>query len=616
MLKFQKLPAPYLDFCIVSSATGSPSDEASLGLTRFDELGLTSLRYVTASGWMAIICSDIDRVSVHGVITGISGIAKVGADLLVPRSPISPDLLEQVDPEVGIHTSFRVEGDEAEVRTDLFGYGQSYASQHDGVAIVSNRLHLHKMAMGFMGIPIVPDEAAVTAALFSLHGFFAQQNALSRTVISGVSLVPMSDDVTVKNGRYETHTKPLFAAAHAPQGRTYESLILSGVEKVLENTAAAVSSNSFKTVVTDVTGGKDSRLVLGAVTRTPGWEDRIRANTSGAVDSPDVSISAGLTNHYGVNYFEGDDTPQKPLSLADNLTFWRSYYFGQYHRFAAGAWSNMGENKDQLNLGGANGEIYRGFWTVVVEKYLTPEATTKSFAKALVRGQATKGFFHDEQLDELSSALADELDSYPAKTLRGKIEDHYLFHRNRTHCGLRGFTFYHDRLTWYPLMSADLLAASRMIPLADRVNNRVIHDVLRELDPDLTRFRFNSADDPFAAVRPERDTHDAKTLDEDTSAWAEATAVAANNVHLRRAEQKQVLVWADLKERVTSEALAALDALERMDKLKGLIPRGLRKQLTDCMETWPAAGYQVASRIFAVHDAFEEEPPVPAPSRD
>lgn len=609
MLKFQKMPAPYLDFCIISAAGEGLTDVVLDGLQTLSAQDLPSYAYATPSGWVAIVGPDVDRLHrSRNRVSGVSGIAKVGPELLIPHVPVSPEEMERIDPEVGIYTSFLIRGARADIKTDLFGYGQSYASQHENMAIVSNRLHLHKLVMDALGLPVEPDGAAVTATLFSLHGFFAQQNALTRTTIKGVRLVPVSDNVDLADGKYRTTPKTDFLAAHGLQARSYDELISAGTRKIVENTMAALSSNQFTDVIADVTGGKDSRLVLGALTQWPGWPARVKVNTTGAPDSPDVAISAGLANHYGASYFRGDDTRQHPISAEDNLTFWRSYYFGQYHRFAAGAWSNLGSNQHHLTLGGANGEIYRGFWTALVERYLTPEATTRSFASALVQGSATPGFYSDQQLDALSTALADELDTYPATTLRGKVEDHYLFHRNRTHCGLRGFTFYHDRLTWYPLMSADLLAASRMISYEDRVNNKVIHDVLSELDPDLTRFRFNEDDDPFAAVRNDAGDQAALDLDEDTSAWADATSAAASLTHQRRAGQEQVLVWNELKNTVTHQALAALDSLERMEKLRGLIPAGLRQQLTHCMETWTAAGYQVASRIFAVHDAFEEAP--------
>ena len=600
MIEFFPLPKPYVDFAVVALAAGD--EDITPALRRLEALGLYSRVIGDETTGRTVFVAASNRgvnVDEHGIF-GMSGIGMNARELVVPYEGISREALEDLDTEAGTYTTFDVRPGRVVVKTDLFGYGHSFTSQHDELAIVSNRLHLHKIVMSAFSQELRLNSAAVIANFFSDHGLFTQQSAIKQTLIDGVHLVPMSSDVFITNTSILWSEKARFARAMSPQKRSYKELIDAGTQKIIENSRIVLNTPLFDTAVLDLSGGKDSRIVFGGVTRVPGWRERARVNTSRVPNSDDVEIAAGIVQAYGASYFTGDTVGQHPLGLEDNLRFWRSYFFGEYHRMAAGAWSNKGKNYTSISIGGANGEIFRSFWAPVIERYIGDERDARNFAENFITSVAVKGRYAPEQLEELVSAFGGELESYPSSSLREKIEDHYMFNRNRSHCGLRGFTFYHDRLTWYPLLSGDLLAASRSLSYSERASNRVIYDVLCGIDPELATFRFDGPKDPFEALRDEQ-PH--RVADESIAAWLDAQQAASLKVHSRRSGRQQKMDWSDLATYVAEEARMALRELRSMKpSLANLIPAGLEERLDEAMLT-PSIGYQLSSRILAVWDA-------------
>ncbi|MCY1290416.1 hypothetical protein D9M70_395600 [compost metagenome] len=416
--------------------------------------------------------------------------------------------------------------------------------------------------------------------------------------------MPVDKTVRLSEGVLSFEEKVAYKDASCALEDKYDLLIERGVEKLIENSSAAISGSEFETVVVDLTAGKDSRIVFGAVINNKEWGDRVRINT---IDTPgdDLSVSCGISNLFGAKFYEGDETPQAPMTLEEGLNFWRSYYFGQYHRFACGAWSNRGLNRSELAVGGANGEIYRSFWCDVVSRHLNMHDTVADFSQSLVNSSAIPSFYDKERLQSVTSIVAEELDSLQGRTISEKIEEHYLFHRNRAHCGLRGFTFYHDRLTWYPLQAADLLSASRAISFSDRAKNRVIFDVLERLHPVLPELRFGGGN-PFNDLPRVQNRLIGTlplTMNESRDRWIAATAVAKEKIIKRRQGRNPTMKWSDLPSFMSDKFIDAATALMN-SKYSHLVPNTLIDEFERLMKNNTRSAYQFASRVFYVHDAL------------
>lgn len=610
---FVAMPPPYLDFAVV--AVGSGAGESPTVRTASSRLIANGLdvRLVPHSAGDVLVVSPGGRRygDDQGLVYGLSGLAMCGGRLLVPSEQPTAADFRGIDPACGHFSAFEVRDGEALVTTDAFGYGFSFLSEHEGVAISSNRLHLHAMVMRAFSLRVAPDPVSVASALFTDHGFFAQQNALSRTMVDGVAKVAVDQNAIVGGVRPRGRTVPkgaLQSALARAEGR-YEAAVAAGADRVAANVRAALEAAEFESIILELSAGKDTRLVLGAAMQTAGWRERVKVKTRGTPHDPDVEISSGIASLFDLRFFEGSTADLFPASFQDNVNFWRSYYFGEYHRFAAGGWTTLGANRSELAVGGANGEIYREFWSSVQRRDLMQVQSTGEFAQRFVRRVAVPGGFAEEALDAVASDLGKELRAGHGPTLEALLEDHYLRHRNRSHCGLRGFTFMHEQLTWYPLMAPELFAAARTIPWEKRAANQVIHDVLVSFHPLLAEIPFHGGD-PFERVDRSRLSTALQprlnvTLDRSVDAWSAALQREKEGTRARHGKRVPVLRWSEFPALMAEAFGSALEVVLDRRALTESVADNLRDRFATLMEKQPQAAYQLASRVMAVADALQ-----------
>lgn len=598
-MPFVPLEAPMLDFAVVSLgpavASSLPATRVSAGGVHFEPIGDPRDRL-----WL--VSSDPARVyRWPGGACGASGMGMVGDELVLAHTALDLEQVESLSPDQGQYSRFVINSGIARVSTDTFGFGVLFEYSGDGIAIAANRAHLVSVLLAALGRPPEPDWTYLTATLFSEHGFFAQQNALSRTPVEGVRKVEATHALVLGHGRLNHVSSRGAALLAGPE--SYETLVEQGVEQIRAGARAAVTCADVEHTVVDVTAGKDSRLVLGALLGSPGWQRRVSFNTLGSETSPDVEVATTLVDLVGGRFYEGyDRSPLQSVTLADNMDFWLSYYAGEYHRFGAAAFSPWGQNRTELGVGGACGELYRGFWVEVVQKQLEGAPNALDFASALVTAAAQPEWRNEASLESVVEDLAADLGAGPGETLEDSLEDHYLRHRNRSHCGMRGFTLMHERPVWYPLLSSRLFAASRKLSHAERSTNRVIFDVLARLHPVLVDIPFGNGY-PFEDIRREDRTGPESVVlnlapQSDVKAWVEATRRRGLHTSARR-HGKQELVWADMARSVSAQGAEALGRL--VDR--GLSPElsaALGRRMDALFATSARRGYQLALRILAI----------------
>jgi len=549
-----------------------------------------------------------------GGACGVSGLGMLDDGLFMARAPARPEQLEALSPDQGQYSRFVIRDGEATVQTDIFGFGTMFEYAQDGVAIVSNRAHMVSILLAALGRPPKPDWVYVAASLFSEHGFFAQQNALSRTPVEGLRPSEATDVLRVRGGRLVRRDNP--GAGLLTSGDSYETSLELGVEQIVSAARAAVTCESVEQPVVDLTAGKDSRLVLGALLGSSGWKNRVSFNTLGTESSPDVRIASTLVDLVGGRFYTGhDESVLQPVTLEWNTDFWLSYYAGEYHRFGAASHSPLGANSTELGVGGACGELFRGFWTEVVQDQIQKSATSAELAASLVSAASQPEWRAHGDLGAVADDLAADLERGGGQTLEDKVEDHYLRHRNRSHCGMRGFTLLHERAVWYPLLSSRLFVAARSLDHGERSSNRVIFDVLARLHPALVDVPFGGGY-PFGRVQRERRSGPERIVLNirgfgSTEAWSDATRLRHVHTSSRR-QGPQRLVWAEMAGRIQLQATGALERIEEIG-LSAELSDALQRRMDALFDASARRGYQLAMRILAIDALLAPPPLVPVP---
>ncbi len=190
--------------------------------------------------------------------------------------------------------------------------------------------------------------------------------------------------------------------------------------------------------------------MLGALLGSTGWKDRVSFNTLGAESSPDVRIASTLVDLVGGRFYTGhDESVLQPVTLRVE------------HRLLAQLLrrgvSPLRRGLSQPARGEPHGAGRRGSLRRAVPRFLDggrqdhiqTSATAAELATRLVSAASQPEWRSHVDLDAVADDLAADLERGAGETLEDMVEDHYLRHRNRSHCGMRGFTLVHERAVWY-----------------------------------------------------------------------------------------------------------------------------------------------------------------------
>lgn len=601
MPKFLELPFPYSDCAFISFKDATLAAQGAQQIRPFFAEHDLVVHVLTPSSpsCVAIYSKHSRLIQRADRFHLFSGFGRIGSQFVFGDRDIG-SLIKRSDisGEIGQFTYFTVDGENVLAETDLLGHGHLFESQHENFAVISNRLHLHTLVLVAFGHKLELNKSAALSMLFSGNVFFSQQNMSHDMLTEGVNLVPVDKRASLKHGMLTWREKASLKYAITGAPLDYEYLIEEGAREVLENARAAIESPEFGEVIVDLSGGKDSRLVFGAALHAQGWQERIALNSSDVRNSQDLPIACGIANHFGAKFYRGDSLPRTPLSAEENVQMWRSYFQGLYHRMGASAWTYEGRNTDSISLSGGSGEILRTFWHENLRQHVRDGDTLDSFASRFAKNLGKERGFGDDRAEVVGKHLASVLRELPGKELGNKLESHYLYFRNRSHFGLRGFSFYHERPTWFPLMSASLLKAAHSIPFFERAQGRVIRDVMARINPVLLGM-------PFDGKGIERNAAKPVTLNTDRSAWEAATKERETRRIASFAGHKATMIWGQWPDYVRDEAIRAHEeALSMSSTYRDMMPASYIDLLRHEFATKSRHSMTMASALFAVRDSI------------
>lgn len=600
LTNFFSLPHPYAD-CITISFKDSVS--AGMGAQKLAaRLNGQNLLIHTAPGnpnSVAVYSKSARFVTRNGCAYLFSGFGRISQKFVFGSYELAKFAGQpEIGEDVGQFTYFAINPDgDVIAETDLLGHGHLFSSQHDDFAMISNRLHLHTLVSQALGSRLELNSTVALSMLFSDHTFFSQQYMSHEMLSCGISVVPIDKRASLRDGVLTLRGKQVFEKTIASEPGNYAELVRCGVNEIIKNVSDIFESPFFGKIIVDLSGGKDSRLVLGSVLRQNGWSNRIALNTIDVPSSQDLPIACGIANHFGASFYAGTDIPQAPFSAEQNLNLWRSYFHGLYHRMGVATWTYEGRNTDTLCFSGGSGEILRTFWYSNLRRDVLPKDDIRTFANRLVKRIIKEPFAAPGNAGTISDHLVSVLEPLPGANLNEKLESHYLYFRNRAHFGLRGFSFYHDCATWFPLMSASLLKAAHSLPFEERAAGRLVRDAMRALAPVLLRF-------PFDGTKLEENESEIE-INSDRSAWEAATAATAKRRIISRAGQKPTLNWAEFYGKVLENVI---QAHEESKKLSAVYSEIVPDEYIDVFKKEIAVkskkSMQMASSLFAIRDSI------------
>jgi hypothetical protein len=519
-----------------------------------------------------------------GSVLAFSGLALDGNKLRVGQDEAAHLFSCVSFSNVGQCSFAHIRRDGIRVGTDLFGHGLIFTSEHDGFAVASNRSHLHLIVLQALGQTLTLNQSAASLLLVGTSVMLSQQSSISETLTKGVRLVRPDESVMLFNGSVIMQANRAFLRLFSRDRGAYDGLLRDGLEELIQSCGAVIDDERFSKIVVDLSGGKDSRMVFGGMLHHPQWHERCRLYTNANPKSDDLPIACGISGLFGAEFDDGAPVASNPLSADDNITFWRSYFHGQYHRMAVGAWTHHGKNLGTINLSGGNGELLRGFWSHNCRDVIKKAGTSfENLCQRIAGFQANAALVGHEE--PAAAAIHAELASIPAESWVDKLDLHYAMFRNRSHFGMRGFHFLTTGLTWFPLMAPSLVAAAWSLPSEERMGSKLVMDVIEGLHPVLRRLPFDK-DSTLAT----------SGLNCDTARWQESEE--------RRAALKAQVPPKSAKMRWREWSPFLLETTEaHIPKVDGaLAVFGIaRKQYAENPND--RAPWEAASKLLAMHDA-------------
>ncbi len=402
------------------------------------------------------------------------GYAMVGADVVIGAAgaqAFEAARARAITPgEDGCYFSLRRIGESLVAGCDHFGFKKLFLYAEDGLWAMSNsvtRLAQHLRANG-RRLSLRRHQLAA----WGLPGGFGSQLTTFETVYAEINLVPSTCDVHIDAaGVRVVRRPPAPPASYEVALHRYLSVWASRIVTLLHGTTA---------FATDLTGGRDSRIVTGLVLmaarlgEVPPERYFVRSGQQ-PPHADDLRVAQHLGEQLGftVNPVPRPKVPGLSIPTAAAYDIWRQLNLGVYRPVYLSRRDHLGF---YVQLGGGGGEAYRPFYTL----------------KDPVRFARTRRKDFDEKRDwaswndafAASVALLEEhsaLDAHP-------LILHYREFRNRCHAGRAPQV----GVTVAPLASRLLDDCAIAIDPARLAENQILFDLMASIDRRLLDLPFDS----------------------------------------------------------------------------------------------------------------------------
>src|SRR4051812_7168664 len=193
-----------------------------------------------------------------------SGYAEIGGTAVNSLSgPLSRSEILNAE---GMFTVGLVDDGELIFSTDLFGLEHLYIYRGAKLELVSNRIHAVVDYLARRGIRRSLNEPYVELMMGSTHLFF-QQAFASKHILEGLYIVPLDQYVVASDRGLELRRKPFWEDLFAVPAEPYSELIDEAAHSILSKVRAARKCGLFDRFSTDLSGGRDSRVIFGSLIR-------------------------------------------------------------------------------------------------------------------------------------------------------------------------------------------------------------------------------------------------------------------------------------------------------------------------------------------------------------
>lgn len=496
----------------------------------------------------------------------------------------------------GIYTYMELKNGVASICHDCFGLGSVYYYQGDNCFIASNRLHLVAIAMRGFGIrPAFNMPYIYSLALFSYP--FKDQSFNNDTAILNMRMLDIDSYIQIAQDGARIIARP---NPHADLTR--EELLEAGLSEMKANVASLFKYGEGRDIIVDLTGGKDTRVLMGACLALDPTAGKFSVETDDIPNSQDLDKALQLASLLGLSYKNSHQGKLRYLDARSGFEIFRSFFMGVYNRMPAcfsHTPATMGEAGDEISISGGAGELYRDYLCEYFSDKLGDNF--KDVINTIFNGSMWLNYLSEEQRDSLRDYINESLGRFYKLPLAVARRKYYEWSRVRKHLGIRLLTQFYEHPIFFPLLSRSLYQLSYTEELAGDRDYKIFHKVLEAFNPILLSidfwrpWQYGIDKAPFRAIIND-ELKEKKRSEYYGNRKVAAKARLANTVNSRIADDEE-------EDKVLREMIASA-----LCRLTSRFP-----ELTDMMEIFlkqlnyyrvkNRQNYRImASRIFALED--------------
>ncbi|WP_300319009.1 hypothetical protein [Idiomarina sp.] len=273
--------------------------------------------------------------------------------------------LKQQQEISGSYTLIHLTPSSVTFNTDSFGLSKFYLYEKGGHYIVGNNVMLLAAVIKeAQGTP--PLNNVVLASQWVFPNTFGTQLNTEQLPLSGVRLLPSSNRLVCFSSELRTEVIAPRIETTVLSEQEYWQKIESGCEEILTSVNAILNSQEYDETVVNITGGRDSRMILPAMACL-GRVDEVVFRTSFRSQRED-DIATSLVGYVGGKY--DDFANVRNVEVQPEAVIRKQLYFkqGLYHDIKFPKVGTDFQRRKSVRLIGGCGEIYRTFYTSILRK--------------------------------------------------------------------------------------------------------------------------------------------------------------------------------------------------------------------------------------------------------
>lgn len=369
--------------------------------------------------------------------------------------------------------------------------------ERDGHTLISNSLHLIEKACALLGIVCSRDFTSnAFEAAFGVGGW-------TKTGLEGVDKLPLGYGV-VSDGTRVTIRR--FSRPWNGDTSYYQDKIRAAAAGLVKRAQSLSKTLPNKGLVIDLSGGKDTRVVLGSFLGA--GAKNFKVFTGGPATGPDRATANRLINQLGLQRASflsnvGADENIDPTRAMARAAY-RSMGSSNLYHTALGTeqlhgvaqvrggcaeartksfFTNQGSQKQRRMLAYHQKVSGVSWWRQRWGRFAgmsEPGLHQEFAAQLLSRGKPSHRFFTDEFLLSAASAFSDQIMWLKEQGVEecGLMDAHYVADRGWRHGGFTVQVTNDSRPTFEPLNDIRLMAAQNALQTQDKEQARLAFDLL------------------------------------------------------------------------------------------------------------------------------------------